>query len=485
MPALKDIWPSSATESSIAHIEINALCDDSRKVKTGDAFFAISPSKEDNQHYIQAALSQGAHVIFHQSDTESIDWKDNTPIIHLKNCREILGEVASRYYGEPSKKMKVMGVTGTNGKTSVCHLLAQALSYLGHTVAVLGTTGNGVWPNLKPSALTTLGVIALHQQLAEFVTQGVEVVAMEVSSHGLHQARVVGVTFDIGMFTNLSRDHLDYHGTMEAYAADKRSFFDLPMHQAIVNVDDDYGKAWLSTWPVSLSVIQYGKTNGDFQLLTTQQLDRSASELVFKTPLGKLVFKTKLLGEFNFYNLLVIAVVLFYKKYDAPAIIKALESIQPVLGRMQQFIQPGKPMVVVDYSHTPDALAKALQTLRSYCNGKLVCIFGCGGDRDKGKRPMMAETAEKYADYCIVTNDNPRFEDSEKIITDILAGFTDTKEVKVMNDRKQAIVTTIQSYGDSDIILVAGKGHEDYQIVKDQYLKISDIQIVKQALGME
>jgi UDP-N-acetylmuramoyl-L-alanyl-D-glutamate--2,6-diaminopimelate ligase len=467
---------------------LNALRIDSREVRAGDIFFALAGHQTHGDRYIDEVIQQGAAAVFRstQQDKERVEQQKGVPIFYIDKLREVLGEIAHQFYGRPSEKLTIIGVTGTNGKTSVCHLLAQALTLLGHQAAVLGTAGNGIWPKLLPSTHTTLDVLSLHKILAEFVQDKVDVVLMEVSSHGLEQGRIAGVAVDGGVFTNLTRDHLDYYRDIEHYARAKRLLFDRPLSFALLNGDDQQAQKWLrSGWSSQLSTQTFGiEGQGDIMASDISVTMKGLQAQVL-TPEGGLSLKSGLLGRFNISNLLAVVGVLQQLKVPLKKIERIVSQLQTATGRMQCFSAPGRPRVVVDFAHTPDALDKALSTLKALCHGQLCCVFGCGGDRDVGKRSQMGKIAEKYADKIIVTNDNPRSEAPAAIVADILTGLQDRDNVLIEYDRKQAILISLQAMQKDDVVLIAGKGHESYQIIGEKKMYFSDLDVVKSIMDDE
>jgi len=397
--------------------------------------------------------------------------------------RQALGEIASHALHHPSRKLWVAGITGTNGKTSCSQWVAQSLCELGRRTAVVGTLGNGFPGALDPALHTTPDVIVLHRLLAEFLQGGATAVAMEVSSHGLEQGRVNGVNFNAAMFTNLSRDHLDYHGSMEQYGAAKAKLFHWPsLEYAVVNLDDAFGEKLAESLDRGrLNVLGYGIGKGE---ISGHQLDlsRHGLRLEIQTPWGKSQIESKLLGAFNASNLLGVVGLLLAAGVALGDATRVVSALKPVAGRMQMVREKAGPLIVVDYAHTPDALEKVLQTLRDVRDGpgQLICVFGCGGDRDPGKRPLMGEIATRLADLAIVTSDNPRGEDPARIIDDILAGAGSNYRVRA--DRAAAILIAIQEAKTEGIVLIAGKGHETYQEIAGMRLPFDDVAVARQIL---
>ena len=459
--------------------KFTSITSDSRQVQKGSLFLAYAGEHADGRSYIPQAIQAGARVVF-WDDADFIwqsDWKvSNKPIQHLK---QKVSEIASEFYSQPSRHMQVVGVTGTNGKTSVSQWIAQCLDQLGKKTAVLGTIGNGFLEAPAEAVNTTPDACLLQKMLAEYLAQGAKAVAMEVSSHGLEQGRVNGVAFEVAVLTNLTRDHLDYHKTMEAYAAAKSKLFAIDgLAFAVLNADDEFGKKLAETIKAR-PVITYGLQAGDVRGNDLQLSDDGLTMQV-ATPQGSTTLTASVLGRFNAYNVLAVLATLLALNVNLHDAEKAIANIKPVRGRMQKFGGGEKPLVVVDYAHTPDALAKVLSTLREQTHGKLICVFGCGGNRDAGKRPLMGEVAEKSADTVIVTSDNPRNEVPESIVGEILTGMKSSPIVEL--DRAAAIVKAVQMASKNDAVLIAGKGHEDYQEISGVKHYFSDAAKVTEAL---
>ncbi|WP_342219578.1 UDP-N-acetylmuramoyl-L-alanyl-D-glutamate--2,6-diaminopimelate ligase [Rickettsiella endosymbiont of Miltochrista miniata] len=456
---------------------IKGLCQDSRRLQTGDLFFAYPGLGSDGRHFIPEAIAKGAAAILFEPDGgDSIDLTTTSiPLLPIRHLTAQLGPIAARFYDYPSRYMPVLGITGTNGKTSCTHFLADSLQQLQKPCGVVGTLGNGFYGDLNPGQLTTPDAIELQQLLADFRDKQAQAVVMEVSSHRLAQQRLNGTEFSVAAFTNLTRDHLDYHGSMEAYAQAKRSFFDLPgVQQAILNADDPYAQQWLTELAQQLPVYAYSLHKpkaawSHIPHITVKKFNFNQQGLSAEidTPWGEVFIENPfLMGRFNLSNLLLVLTLLKSLHFSLAEISQVISKLKGVKGRMQAFHTPGKPLVVVDYAHTPDALQQVLRALRPHCKGDLYCVFGCGGDRDKGKRPIMAKIAEQEADCIILTNDNPRYEDPLQILQDIQQGFTDKKSVYREPDRRAAIAYALATAQPSDVILVAGKGHEAYQLIK-------------------
>ena len=465
----------------------SGITSDSRQVKTGALFLAYPGAHSDGRHYIPQAIQAGAAAIAWEAKGFSwhADWQvRNVAVPDLKNQA---GQIAAEYYQNPSEQLTMIGVTGTNGKTSVSQWVAQCLTILGKKTAVLGTIGNGFVDQqsaLSQAVNTTPDAILLQGMLADFVAQKADAVVMEVSSHGLDQGRVNGVAFDIAVLTNLSRDHLDYHVTMEAYATAKQKLFEWDgLSVAIVNADDEFGRAVASNIKSQNKIcVTYGLQSGDVQG-SQLQLHEAGLTMQVTTPQGNALLIAPVLGRFNAYNVLAVLATLLGLDISLTDAVAAISKIKPVLGRMQQFGGGALPLVVIDYAHTPDALEKVLSTLREQLHdrqSKLICVFGCGGDRDAGKRPLMGAVVSKLADKVIVTTDNPRSELPELIVQSITSGISTSYSVEL--DRAQAINVAVQSAGRGDIVLVAGKGHENYQEISGVKHPFDDALVAQSAL---
>ncbi|MBF0751849.1 MULTISPECIES: UDP-N-acetylmuramoyl-L-alanyl-D-glutamate--2,6-diaminopimelate ligase [unclassified Pasteurella] len=471
---------------SLPEVDIHELVLDSRKVKAGDLFVAIKGQQVDATRFIEQAVLAGASAVV--AETDSVDehlrikYQQQVPVIYYDNLSAKLSEIADKFYDYPSKKLTLVGVTGTNGKTTVSQLLAQWVQQLGHKPAVMGTIGNGLLGHIVEAKNTTGSPVEIQSSLASFVESGADFAAIEVSSHGLVQHRVESLDFNAAIFTNLSRDHLDYHGTMENYAqAKKRFLFELNPELKVVNADDSVGAAWLDELPKGIAVsthVNFQPKTEKWLKATSVNFTQEGAIIYFESSWGNGTLNSPLIGAFNVSNLLLVMATLLALGYSLDDLISHISKLKGVRGRMEMIKVNGKPAVIVDYAHTPDALEKALIAAREHCTGKLWCIFGCGGDRDIGKRPLMAKVAEQFADMIIVTKDNPRTEDPDKIEADIVAGFRDMNKVGLISDREQAIEFAIQGAGENDLIVIAGKGHEEYQIIGNETLHFSDQETV-------
>jgi len=460
---------------------ITALNLDSRTVVPGSLFMALAGTKQDGRRFISDAVARGAVAVL--SESASDGQLGQAPIVSCPCLRRLVGPIADRFYGSPSQAMSVIGVTGTNGKTTSAHLIAYALNTVS-PCALIGTLGNGFPGRLLPAERTTPDAIALHRWLRRFRSEGASSVALEVSSHALDQGRVGGVRFAGAVFTNLTRDHLDYHGDMKRYGDAKALLFTLPELQfAVLNADDPFSDTLREQMPVGARCWVYG-TRGDVRI-QTMEASSSGLTVEFMCPEGPVALRSPLLGYFNVHNLAAALTTLLALGWRAEDAAHVLEEVAPIPGRMERFsAHPGQPLVVVDYAHTPDALEKALVGARAHAHGRVVCVFGCGGDRDRGKRELMGACASRFADYLIITHDNPRHEDPDRIVADILQGIPQNarSRLEVVGERKTAIARALQFAALGDVVVIAGKGHEEYQQFGDRCVPYSDRQTVRQLL---
>lgn len=471
-----------------SQVNIAHMTADSRRVQTGSLFVAYKGDANDGRAYIAQAIASGASAVMWEQEgfTWNADWKvPNQPI---RGLRQAVGDVASEFYGKPSDQLWMVGVTGTNGKTTCSHWLAQAFNALGRQSAVVGTLGNGLLNDLSKTSNTTPDSIVLHGLLADYLAQKVNVVAMEVSSHGLDQGRVNGVAFDIAVFTNLTRDHLDYHGDMQAYGDAKAKLFAWNgLKTAVLNRDDAFGADLAAKLAAQgKSVMTYG-LNKDFLgkndiAVNSMQLNDTGMRLDVTTPKGAATICANVIGQFNAYNLIAVLATLLVSDIALVDAVKAISTIKPVAGRMQQCGGGNQPLIVVDYAHTPDALEQVLKSLSAQLapNSQLICVFGCGGDRDKGKRPLMGKVSSSLASRVIVTSDNPRGESATSIIQAVMAGAN--QRMESIENRADAIKQAIKTAKKGDVVLIAGKGHEDYQEIAGVKYPFNDMQVAQEAL---
>jgi len=455
-----------AQTPGVGRIVVSGLTLDSRRVRRGDAFFALRGLHGHGIEFAASAVQRGAQVVLAEAPAVDVD-PLNVPLLWIDDLHAQVGEIAARFYDRPAEAMRVIGITGTNGKTSCVQLLAQALTFLGHRAATIGTLGAGLHGQLREGERTTPDAISVQGLLADFRDAGVSHVAMEVSSHALEQDRVAAVDFELAAFTNLTHDHLDYHGSMEAYGAAKAKLFAWPgLQAAVLNIDDAFGHELAAQLPADVKRLRLSMADNAEAEIAASNIVTSSEGLAFqlRTPWGTHALSSHLLGRFNVSNLLTVVACLGALGESFERIVAAVEILQPVNGRMSRLGgQHGLPLVVVDYAHTPDALEQTLTALRAHCAGRLICVFGCGGERDAGKRPLMGAIAARMADIAIVTDDNPRGEDGDAIVAQIVAGMSSARSMAVQRDRAVAIGHALKLARSGDVVLIAGKGHETYQ----------------------
>lgn len=469
-------------KSVLKKIEYNLsdISNDSRHVKKNSIFLAYPGIHTDGRKYIAEALKKGAKAIVYEK--KNFTWQQSWDASHygINDLKKNEGEIAHIFFKKPSKELLTIGITGTNGKTTCAYWISEIQNLLGKKTGLIGTLGYG-YKKLKPHVYTTPDAIFNHRILKEFKTEKIKSVVMEVSSHALSQGRVNGILFDVAVFTNLSRDHLDYHLNFKNYFDAKKKLFHFPsLKVAVINIDDAYGKKLkLSLVQNKTKVITYGIKNGDIR---ASHIEYSLSSTTFQLITKKETYKVKapIVGEFNVYNLLAVISGLVGSGLPIQKVIKQVSHISQVPGRMERLGTKLTPQVFIDYAHTPDALKKALRTLKDQTEGKLVCVFGCGGDRDKGKRKEMAEAASDLADTNFITSDNPRSESPKKIISEISRSMSGAYKIEI--DRHKAIFKAIEQAKKQDIILIAGKGHETYQEINGVRYPFSDKKYVKKAL---
>ncbi len=468
-------------------LPVTGITCDSRALAPGRLFLACQGARSHGVDYVEAAEAAGAAAIAYDSSTAPAPSGIGIPVLAVEHLDDKLGEIANRYHGFPSHRLNVIGVTGTNGKTTISWLIAQCVEMLGRRCGYIGTLGYGVGALQGGTGMTTPAVTELHGRLAEFVAENADYAAIEVSSHALAQRRVDGVRFEAALFSNLSRDHLDYHGDMRAYfEAKARLFLQCEARRRIIDVDTEWGvelAARCGGDAVRVSTDPAGPAGNGPRLLArtiTPAADGSAVDFDGSWGSGSLVVPMP--GRFNVANsLLVLALLLdLGVDNDAAAAVLARASAPP--GRLQRVTAHGVS-AYVDYAHTPDALEAVLQALRAHCRGRLWCVFGCGGERDPGKRPLMGRVAEQLSDVVVVTSDNPRHESATDIIDDIVAGLAEPGRATVIEDRAAAIAWALAAARDGDSILIAGKGHEDYQLVGERRLPFSDFALARALLG--
>lgn len=477
---LRELLGPYLINSAIPSPLITGITNLSKMIKPGFLFLAYKGSRVDGRNYIKEAIDCGAAAVAYEADG-MMNLSDGGPIplIPIFSLEKHLGEIASAFYDYPSKKVHITGVTGTNGKTTIAFQLAQAHELLNQPSAYLGTLGQGTVGQFKKLDNTTPDALVLQSLLYEFYQQHKKQICMEVSSHALTLERVNATQFEQAIFTNLTHDHLDFHQTMEKYALAKAQLFMCnSLKTAIINKDSEYADFITSRVTSGCKVFTYGlHPTADVYILNSES-SMQGSGLTIQSPWGTVSFAVKALGSFNIYNTLAVFTSLMASGlYSLDAVVKIMPKLNPAPGRME--IVANAPCVVVDYAHTPDALENVLKTLVALKKHKLWVVFGCGGDRDKTKRPEMGAIAEQYADNVIITNDNPRSEDPTVIADEILRGCQKADEIQVILDRKLAIASVLEQTNQDDIILIAGKGHEDYQIIGSEKRYFSDQDEVK------
>ena len=470
--------------SALPDCDVLGVHNDSRQVRPGYLFFAYPGAISDGRRFIQQAMERGAVAIVY--DPENIPSEFVLPehigCVPLVGLSKKLAAIASHFYDYPTRALSITGVTGTNGKTTIAYQLAQAYVMLGQPAAYIGTIGQGSVSALQPLANTTPDAFCLQQLLADYRQKNIQQVCMEVSSHALTQGRVDNIDFSQAIYTNLSHEHLDYHHTMEAYAAAKALLFEVPsLKWAIINKDDAYSSLMADKRQESCKVLTYGLQDTADVRAVNWQISMSGSELDIVSPWGEHHVRVGLLGKFNIYNSLAVFASLLANGAAIADVVEVMGKLKASPGRMEVVAQ--KPCVIVDYAHTPDALENVLSTLLQLKQGRLLVVFGCGGDRDRSKRPMMGKIASQYADVAIITSDNPRTEDPAEIIEEIAAGFLPSKKIHKAIDRHEAIQKALSMADDKDIILIAGKGHEAYQQIGKERFVFSDQDVVRNLLN--
>lgn len=485
---LRDFVPSE----TIPEVEIVDIVSNSRVARKGSLFIALQGIGSHGIDYSIDAVKAGAVAVLYEARDEYCERRIpllskqvQTHWIPLDRLNQVNGEIVSRFYNEPGKKLKIIGITGTDGKSSVTHLLTQALGRIGKVAASIGTLGYGVGNQLESTALTTPDAVTLQTWLHEFHQQVCEYVVMEVSSHALDQYRVNGCNFDIAVLTNLGRDHLDYHGDQAQYVETKsRLFREFDLSARVLNVDDALGRSLSQEFetegPVRYSAsLTAAPADVEVRLLSSEVVDQGLDMLV-ATPYGDIQASTSLMGRFNIENTLACISTLIALGLDCKQIQEAVTGLQPIPGRMEKFTgHGGLATAVVDFAHTEQALRACLTTSREYTGGQLWCIFGCGGDRDQGKRQGMGSAVEQLADRVIITDDNPRTEDPEKIVEDILKGFRQPENARVVHNRQAAIEYALSDANAEDLVVIAGKGHEQEQIIGRERIPFSDRHVVQ------
>lgn len=476
---LRDLLPDV---DNLPELTVSGLQVDSRSVEPGDVFLAMPGDVADGRDYISEAAQRSAALVLCESPAPHVEV--GIPVIEVSGLREQAGEIASRFYARPSADLFVTAVTGTNGKTSTSHYIAQALNTLQQSCGLIGTLGAGIPGRLSNAGLTTPDSISVQRLLRDLAEQGCQSVVLEASSHGLAQGRLNGTGINIGVFTNITRDHLDYHDDFSSYQDAKRQLFVWPgLEAAVINIDDEFGET-LAGELSDIEVITTSVTNKKADVhCKAIKSNNHGFQFTLVTPWGSKKISVSLLGRFNISNLLGAAAVLGLRGFDIDSIASAMEQLEPVKGRMELLPSEDLALVVIDYAHTPDALEKALLAVREHGKGEVWCVFGCGGDRDKGKRPLMGEVASRLSSHVMITDDNPRGEASRAIANDIIKGVKPGVDVEVVTDRTAAIYKVLGNAALNDVVLIAGKGHEEYQDVSGRRLEYSDHRVVHDYSG--
>ena len=473
-----------------SNVSVSSMTINSRSIEKGGLFVAVQGEQVDGRVFIDQSITSGAVAVLSETKNKNDHGKQkfqgDVVIVEIYQLPKILSDIAYRFYFSNQVLHRVIAVTGTNGKTTIASLLANSLILLNKQSAQMGTIGNGIYGKLSESLNTTLDAISVFTELDKYQQQKCEYTIMEVSSHGLMQNRVKALPFHSAIFTNLTRDHLDYHGTMKNYEHAKKTLFQAyPLTNRIINADDSVGNAWLSDFPDAIS---YGRKrnllvkNQRYLKIDDVSYYSTGIQFSFSSSWGSGQVSAPFYGDFNASNLAAVLTQLLSDGFEIKACEKAFEKLDMIAGRMEPYTFLEKDITfVVDYAHTPDALEKALQALHAHKDqGRLICVFGCGGDRDKGKRPEMAAMAEKYANNVILVDDNPRTESASEIMNDILAGFKCPKNVEIIHQREAAISNLLENAKAGDIVLVAGKGHEDYQIFGTDKIHYSDRELLSE-----
>lgn len=484
MKHLQQLLPDCRLPAALAALPIPALRLDSRAVGAGDLFLAVPGHSADGRRFVDAAIRAGAAVVVEEGEAFGIEMRGSVACIRVPALRRRVGEIAARFFDQPGRQLRVIGVTGTNGKTSITWFLRDALNALGHACGLMGTLGVGLKGRELDTGHTTPDPITLQRTLRALADDGADCVAMEVSSHALDQHRLGDTPVSVAVFSNLSRDHLDYHGDMQNYLAAKAALFTRPdLKLAVINGDDAAAPVLLARLNDGVRCILFGDQDGATVRCTAYRPHEQGMDLTLAVCGGEAEVSLPLFGRFNLSNVMAVTGVLHGLAGDIDAVRRGLAAITPVPGRMEPVREAGKPTVIVDYAHTPDGLEKALAAVRDHFPGRLHCVIGCGGDRDTGKRPLMAAVAERLADRLIFTSDNPRSEDPEAIIDEMVAGLAAPDRVERLTERGAAVARAVAGAAPGDVVLLAGKGHETYQDVGGHRYPMDDRQLARAALA--
>jgi len=480
-------WLSAWNISIDVDCELNNLVSNSSSVVEGDVFLAYNGGRFDGRDYISDAISKGAAVIIYEHPYSKSDELISKDVIFIpfEGLYAHRAKLASAFYNNPSNQLHTIAITGTDGKTSCADFIAQAITVAQGKCGVIGTLGVGVWPSYSETGMTTVDSVEMISSCHMFLRQQVATVVTEASSHGLALGRLDETAIDTAVFTGLSQDHLDFHGSILEYKKAKMSLFLRPeLKHAVINIDDSCGQEIVALINPKVNVIAISCVDNHFQhenissyIVASNIVCRHQGiSLCVETNLGRQNLDLNLLGMFNVYNILNVIGVLSVSGCDLKDIAAMCNNMAPVIGRMQVLGGNDKPVVVVDYAHTANALEQVLSSLKSHCDGKLWCVFGCGGDRDRSKRPLMARAAAQYADHIIITTDNPRSEDIDQIMNDIKQGFGDDDIFEIQLSRQKAIAMAVQLASKNDMVLIAGKGHETKQVMRHGAVPFSDIE---------
>lgn len=480
---LARLLPEQSLPPEVSELAVEDLQLDSRRLARGDLFLAMAGERADGRSYIEQAISAGAAAVLTEDQKPWLDQRNSVPVIGVPGLRERTGELAGRFFGEPGRVLQVLAITGTNGKTSTAWFLRDALQTLSLESALLGTLGARCGDQTLETGHTTPDVISLHRWLCRFRDQGAQVLVMEASSHALAQNRLDGVAVQTGVFTNLSREHLDYHEDMDAYYRAKALLFRRPeLELAVINADDDAGRRLLKDLPAGIQTLWFGQAAGADVRRTGFQPTENGMVLELGVAGATLTVELPLYGRFNADNVLAVAAVLAGQGHDTHEISSALAGVTPVPGRMEAVKTGAGPRVLVDYAHTPDALEKALTAAREHFRGRVICVTGAGGERDKAKRPAMAATAERFADRVVLTADNPRGESLDAILEAMQQGLQNPEEALVEPDRTDAVQAAVKVASEEDLVLITGKGHESWQEVRGEFVPMDDRELARAAL---
>ena len=461
-------------------VTVTGLTADSREVMAGDLFIALRGEHHDGRRYLPDAAAAGAVAAL--VETVPAGGFDDLPVVLVPDLRQRLGSIASHFFGEPSRALHVTAVTGTNGKTTVSQLFGQLVRNAGYSCGVIGTLGASLDGSIVDTLHTTPDAIALQRILAQWASEALPFVSMEASSHALDQGRLNAVDVDTAIFTNLTRDHLDYHGDMAAYGEAKARLFAFPsLRSAVLYGGDPFSAPLRARLAPGVTAITYGDDAGCDVRISRLEATASGLRCRLASPWGEVALRCPLVGTFNALNVAAAIAAALVAGLPLDDVAAGAEQLRPVPGRMEPLRMPGAPLVVVDYAHTPDALAKVIDALREQCRGRVSVVFGCGGDRDRGKRVLMAQAVSQRADFAVITSDNPRGEDPAAIIAEVAAAMDGAFTSRI--DRSEAIRFAIESASERDCVLIAGKGHEDYQIVGAERRPFSDRDVASAVLA--